>query len=126
MICPLTHKFQLGGLFNTTYLKDSLKPQQKKGLLQKHSARVRTACVHPVRSVYPEHLPLRPVTAERPECPGVLGLHVLCLVPPNTIVPVLATERTCHGLIPSEYTPSVSCRPGVSRVYLQDSGSPMA
>ena len=124
MISPLTHKVQLGGLFNSTYLKDSLKQQQKKGLLQTHRACVWTACIPPIHSVRPEHLPLRAVRSERPECPGVLGLHLLRLVPPNTLVPVLMTQRTCRGLIPSEHPPSVSSRPRVSRVYLKDSGSP--
>ena len=100
--------------------------QQKKRLLQTDRARVRTACVRPIRSVRPKRPPLRPVRPERPEPPGVLGLHLLRLVPPNTLVPVLTTRRTCHGLIPSEHPPSVSSRPGVSRVDLPDSGSPTA
>jgi len=105
--------------------------QQKKRLLQTdracvRTACVRTACVRPIRSVRSKCPPLRPVHPERPERPGVLGLHLLRLVPPNTLVPVLTTRRTCHGLIPSEPPPSVSSRPGVSRVDLPDSGSPMA
>jgi len=89
-------------------------------------ARVRTACVRRIRSVRPKRPPLRPVRPERPERLGVLGLHLLRLVPPNTLVPVLTTRRTCHGLIPSEHPPLVSSRPGVSRVDLPDSGSPTA
>jgi len=100
--------------------------QQKKRLLQTDRARVRTACVRPIRSIRSKHPPLRPVRPERPERPGVLGLHLLRLVPPNTLVPVLTTRRTCHGLIPSEHPPAVSSRPGVSRVDLPDSGSPTA
>jgi len=104
-----------------------IKPnQQKKRLLQTDRARVRTACVRPIRSLRPKRPPLRPVRPERPERPGVLGLHLLRLVPPNTLVPVLTTRRTCHGLILSEHPPSVSSRPGVSRVDLPDSGSPTA
>ena len=76
-----------------------------------------------MRSVRPKRPHLRPVRPERPERPGVLGLHLLRLVPPNTLVPVLTTRRTCHSLIPSEHPPSVSSRPGVSRVDLPDSGS---
>ena len=100
--------------------------QQKKRLLQTDRARVRTACVRPIRSVRPKRLPLRAVRPECPERPGVLGLHLLRLVPPNTLVPVLTSRRTCHGLIPSEHPPSVSSRSGVSRVDLPDSGSPTA
>jgi len=92
-------------------------------LLQKDRARVRTACLRPIRSVRPKRLPLRPVRPERPERSGVLGLHLLRLVPPNTLVPVLTTQRTCHALIPSEHPPSVSSPPGVSQVDLPDSGS---
>jgi len=100
--------------------------QQKKRLLQTDRARVRTACLRPIRSVRPKRPPLRPVRPERLERPGVLGLHLLRLVPPNTLVPVLTTRRTCHGLIPSQHPPSVSSRPRVSRVDLPDSGSPTA
>jgi len=82
--------------------------------------------VRPIRSVRPKRLPLRAVRPECPERPGVLGLHLLRLVPPNTLVPVLTSRRTCHGLIPSEHPPSVSSRSGVSRVDLPDSGSPTA
>jgi len=104
----------------------SLAHQQKKRVLQTDRAGVRTACIRPIRSVRPKRPPLRPVRPERPERPGVLGLHLLRLVPPNTLVPVLTTRRTCHGLIPSEHPPSVSSRPAVSGVDLADSGSPTA
>ena len=77
-------------------------------------AGVRTACVRPIRSVRHKNPPLRPVRPERPERQGVLGLYILRLVPPNTLVPVLTTRRTCQGLIPSEDPPSVSSRPGGS------------
>ena len=89
-------------------------------------ARVRKACFRPICSVRPKRAPLRPVRPERPERPGILGLHLLRLVPPNTLVPVFTTRRACHGLIPSEHPPSVSSRPRVSQVYLSDSGSTMA
>jgi len=100
--------------------------QLKNLLLQTDRARVRTACVRPICSVRPKRPPLRPVRHERPKSPGVLGLHLLRLVPPNTLVPVLTTRCTCHGLIPSEHPPSVSSHPHVSRVDLPDSGSPTA
>jgi len=89
-------------------------------------ARVRTACVPPIRSGRPEHQPFRAIHPECPERPRVLGLHLLRLVPPNTLVPVLTTWCTCHGVIPSKQPPSFTSRPGVSQVYLPDSGSPMA
>jgi len=100
--------------------------QQKNSLLQTDRARVRTACVRPIRSVRPKRPPGRRVRPECPERPGVLGLHLLRLVPPNTHVPVLTTWRTCHGLILSEDPYSVSSRLGVSRVDLPESGSPTA
>jgi len=99
---------------------------KKIGLLQTDRARVRPACISPIRSVRPKRPPLLPVRPERPERPGVLGLHLLRLVPPNTLVPVLTTRRTCHRLIPSEHPPLVSSRLGVSRVDLPHSGSPTA
>jgi len=86
--------------------------QQKKWLLQTDRAHVRTACVSPIHSVRPKRPPLRPVRPERPERPGILGLHLLRLVPPNTLVPVLTTRRTCHGLIPSEHPPFSLFSPG--------------
>jgi len=97
--------------------------QQKKRLLQTDRARVQGACVRPIRSVRPKGPPLRPVRPERPERPVVLGLHLLRLVPPNTLVPVLTTRRTCHGLILSKHPASVSSCPGVSRVDLPESTS---
>jgi len=115
----------VGPLLEFSYVADQ-QHQQKKPLLHTDRARGRTACVRPIRSVCPKRPPLRPVRPvrpERPERPGVLGLHLLRLVPPNTLVPVLTTRRTCHGLIPSKHPPSVSSRLGVSRVDLPDSGS---
>jgi len=100
--------------------------QQKNRLLQTDRPHVRTACVCPIRSVRPKSRPLCPVHPERPERPGFLGLHLLPLVPPNTLVPFLTTQRTCHGLIPSEHPRSVSSHLGVSRVDPADSGSPTA
>jgi len=100
--------------------------QEKNRLLHTHRALVRTVCVRPIRSVRRERPPLRPVPPEHQECPGVLGLHLLCLVPPNTFVPFLTTRSTCHGLIPCEHPALLSSCLGVSRVYLPDSGSMMA
>jgi len=100
--------------------------QQKNLLLQTDRAGVQTACVRPIGSVRPKRPPLRPVHPQRPERLGVLGLHLLRLVTPNTLVPVLTTQRTCHDLIPSEHARSVSSRTGVTRVDLPDSGSPTA
>ena len=106
---------------------DILSPhQQKNCLLQRQRAGVWTACVHPIRSVRPERPRLSPVRPVGPERPGILQLHLLFLVPPNALVPVLTTQRTCQGLIPSEHPPSVSSGLGVSGVYLSDSGTPMA
>ena len=89
-----------------------------------------TVCIRLNRFVLPERVPLGPegppLRPVHPECLGVLRLHLLHLAPPNTVVPVLTTWPTCHGLIPSGHTPWVSSRPGVSRVYMPDSGSPMA
>jgi len=103
--------------------------QQKNGLLKTNRARVQRACVRRICSVRPKLPPLRPVCPERPgrpERPGVLGLDLLRLVPPNTLVPNLTTWCSCHGLIRSEYPPSVSSRPAVSRLYLPDSPCPPA
>ena len=117
---------QNGVFYDQIMLSERLLHQQKKGLLQTDRARVLTACVRPIRSVRPKRAPLCPVRPERPERPAVLGLHLLRLVPPNTLVAVLTTRRTCHGLIASEHPPSVSSYPGVSREHLPDSGSPTA
>jgi len=76
--------------------------------------------------MYSEHPPLCPVPPEHPEHLGILGLHLVRLVPPNTLVSILATWGTCHCLIPSEHVPLVSFCSDVLKVYLPDSGSPMA
>jgi len=97
--------------------------QQKNHLLETDRACVQTAHVRPMRSAHPECLPLCHVL---PGHPGILGFHLQRLLPPNPLVPVLNIRCTCRGLIASKYPPSVSSCLGASRVYLSDSGSPMA
>jgi len=70
-----------------------LRHQQKTCLLQTHRERIPTACVCSIASMCPEHLPLHH------EPPGVVGLHLLCLVPSNILVPIVTTRRTCFALI---------------------------
>ena len=83
--------------------------RQKNSMLQVHRASIQMVCVRLIGSMHPECPPLRPVHPGRLQCLGAIGLHLVHLVPPNTLLPVLTTQHTCHGLIPSTLTPPLVC-----------------